>query len=102
MGYNVAGVYIVVMVRSRWNRAVWATAFHCKFPPQLVVGQAVTQGKESVCLRRSKRAVLKYVSRKSVNVIVRKLCQLSGDVLHVSDVICSRLKCQLSGDVLHV
>ena len=57
MGYSVAGVYIVVMVCSRWMRVVWATACHCKFPPRLVAGQAVTQGKESVCLGRSKRAV---------------------------------------------
>ena len=27
MGYSVPGVYIVVMVRSRWIRVVWETAF---------------------------------------------------------------------------
>ena len=30
LGYSVAGVYIVVMVRSRWMRVVWATACRCK------------------------------------------------------------------------
>ena len=31
VGYSVTGVQIVVMVRSRWMRVVWATACHCKF-----------------------------------------------------------------------
>ena len=29
MGYSVTGVYIVVMVRSRWMQVVWATACRC-------------------------------------------------------------------------
>ena len=70
MGYSVAGVYIVVMVRGRWIRVVWATTCRCKFPPRLVAGLAVTQGKESVCLGRSKRAVLLYEVKRTSYVFV--------------------------------
>ena len=52
---------------------VWATACHCEFPPRLMAGLAVTQGKESVCLGRSKRAVLLYVMKRSSYVFVRKM-----------------------------
>ena len=46
------------MVRGRRIRVVWATT--CRF--QCL---AVTQGKESVCLERSKRAVLGLCVRRS-------------------------------------
>ena len=73
MGYSVAGMYIVAMVHGRWIRVVWATTCHCEFPPRLVAGLAVTQGTGSVCLGRSKRAVLLYVMKRSSYVFVRQM-----------------------------
>ena len=53
------------MVRGRRIRVVWATTCRCQFPPRLVADLAVTQGKGSVCLGRSKRAVLVLCVRRS-------------------------------------
>ena len=64
MGYSVAGMQIVAMVRGRRIRVVWATTCRCQFPLRLVEGLAVTQGKESVSLGRSERVVLTYVLKK--------------------------------------
>ena len=73
MGYSVVGMYIVAMVHGRWIRVVWATTCRCEFPPRLVAGLAVTQGTESVCLGRLKRAVVHYIINRSSCVFIRQM-----------------------------
>ena len=50
-----------------------STMCHCEFPPRLVAGLAVTQGTESVCLGRLKRAVVHYMIKRSSCVFNRQM-----------------------------
>ena len=52
-GYSVAGVYIVVMVRSRRMLDCLGNLVLCQVPATTVAGQATTRVKLSVCLGRS-------------------------------------------------
>ena len=70
------------MVHGKWIQVVWAISCRCEFPPRLVVGLAVTQETESVCLGRLKRAVIHYM-------IKRSLCVFSGKCYKIPICLCS-------------
>ena len=52
---------------------VWATACCCKFAPRWWRAKQWHVGRQSVCLGRSKRAVLNYIGERRANVTNRSL-----------------------------